>query len=506
VIAAATSLAPIVTPRVDWAAAAPLLILTGAALFLLLVSALTPSKPARGTYAIVTVLACGLTIVSAGALWARVTDESRGAFTTAAGAVTIDGFSVFFIVVIALGIALAALLADDYLRRENLEGPELYVLMLLAGAGGIVMAMANDLIVVFLGLETLSIALYVMAGFNRRAPRSRESAIKYFVLGSFSSAFLLYGIAFVYGATGSTNLGRIASFLAANTLESKGLLLGGFALLLVGLGFKISAVPFHEWTPDVYQGAPTPVTAFMASASKAAAFAALLRVFVSTFHVYRLDWQPIIWVLAVLTLLVGAVLAIVQDDVKRMMAYSSISHAGFILVGVQAATAHGTSAALFYVLSYTFMIVGTFGVATLVAGKGDEHHGLDAYRGLARRRPGLALTFTVFLLAQAGVPLTAGFLAKFYVISAAVDAHSYALAIIAMLSSVISAFLYLRVVVAMYMSDDEAEAGPKVRIPAAAAVALTVSVVGTLAIGVLPGRVVHFADRAVPVVFAPPAK
>jgi NADH-quinone oxidoreductase subunit N len=246
----------------------------------------------------------------------------------------------------------------------------------------------------------------------------------------------------------------------------------------------------------------------MASASKAAAFAALLRVFVSTFHTYRLDWQPIIWALAVLTLVVGAVLAIVQDDVKRMMAYSSISHAGFILVGVQAATARGTSAALFYVLAYTFMIAGTFGVATVVAGKGDRAHGLDAYRGLARRRPGLALTFTVFLLAQAGVPLTSGFLAKFYVISAAVGAHSYALAIIAMLSSVISAFLYLRVVVAMYMSDDDegADARPRVRIPVAAGVALAVSVAATLVIGVLPDRVVHIADRAVPVVFAPPAK
>ena len=506
-IAAVTTIAPIATPRMDWAAGAPLLILTGAALLLLLASALTASKPARGTYAFVTVLACAFTIGSAGALWARVTDHDRGAFTTAAGALTVDGFSVFFIVVIALGIALAALLADDYLRREDLDGPELYVLMLLAGAGGIVMAMANDLIVIFLGLETLSIALYVLAGFNRRAARSRESAIKYFVLGAFSSAFLLYGIALVYGATGSTNLGRIAGFLAGNVLESKALLLGGFALLLVGLGFKVSAVPFHEWTPDVYQGAPTPVTAFMASASKAAAFAALLRVFVSTFQTYRLDWQPIIWALAVLTLVVGAVLAIVQDDVKRMMAYSSISHAGFILVGVQAATDRGTSAALFYLLAYTFMIAGTFGVATVVAGKGDHDHGLATYRGLARRRPGLALTFTVFLLAQAGVPLTSGFLAKFYVISAAVGAHSYALAIVAMLSSVISAFLYLRVVVAMYMSDDDgAEDLPRIRIPAAAGIALAVSVAATLVIGVLPDRVVHIADRAVPVVFAPPAK
>jgi NADH-quinone oxidoreductase subunit N len=489
------------TPRFDWAAGAPLLILTGAALLLLLVSTVSTARPGRGTYAAITVLASAFTIGSAGFLWSRVTDTDRGPFTTAAGALTVDGFTVFFIVVIALGIALAALLADDYLRRENLDGPELYVLMLLAGAGGIIMAMANDLVVVFLGLETLSIALYVLAGYHRRRAESRESAMKYFVLGAFSSAFLLYGIALVYGATGSTNFGRIASFLAVNNLENRGLLLAGFAMLLVGLGFKISAVPFHVWTPDVYQGAPTPVTAFMASASKAAAFAAVLRVFVSTFASYRLDWQPIMWVLAVLTLLVGSVLAIVQDDVKRMMAYSSIAHAGFILVGVQAATDRGTSAALFYVLAYTFMIVGTFGVATLVSGTGDDNHGIDSYRGLSRRRPGLALTFTVFLLAQAGVPLTTGFLAKFYVIGAAVESHSYALAIIAMMSAVVSAFLYLRVVVAMYMADEEAETtAPRIRVPIGAGIALALAVVFTIGIGILPQRVVHWADRATPVV------
>jgi NADH-quinone oxidoreductase subunit N len=496
----AAQLDKITTPPVDWAAATPLLILGGAALLLLLVNTITTSRLARGTYAAVTAIAAAATIGSAGFLWSRVTDADRGAFTTAAGALTIDGFSVFFIVVISLGIALSALLADDYLRGEDLDGPEAYVLLLLAGAGGIVMAMANDLIVVFLGLETLSIALYILAGFHRRRAESSESALKYFVLGAFSSAFLLYGVALVYGGTGSTNLGQIATFLANNTLENRGLLFGGFGLLLVGLGFKVSAVPFHVWTPDVYQGAPTPVTAFMASASKAAAFAALLRVFVSTFGSYRLDWQPIIWVLAVLTLLVGSILAIVQDDVKRMMAYSSISHAGFILVGVQAATDRGTSAALFYVLSYTFMIVGTFGVATVVAGRGDADHGISAYRGLSKRRPGLALVFTLFLLAQAGVPLTTGFLAKFYVIGAAVESHSYALALIAMVSAVISAFLYLRVVVAMYMTDvDEAEVGPRVRIPFGAGLALALAVAFTLGVGILPGRVVHWADRAVPV-------
>ena len=493
------------TPEIAWTALTPLLALVGGALILLAVSTLTTATPPRGAYALVTVLASVVAMGSSVAIWDRVSDPAQGPYAAVAGALAIDGFTVFLTIVIAVGVALTALLSDDYLRRENLDGPELYVLLLLAGAGGLVMAMANDLIVLFLGLESLSIALYVAAGFHRRRAESREAAMKYFVLGAFSSAFLLYGIALVYGATGSTNLVKISSFLSANVLEREGLLLAGFALLLVGLGFKVSAVPFHVWTPDVYQGAPTPVTAFMASASKTAAFAALLRVFVTTFYAQRVDWQPLIAGLAVATLVVGAVLAIVQSDVKRMMAYSSISHAGFILVGVQVATARGTSSALFYLLAYTFLIVGTFGVATIVGRRGDAAHALTDYRGLATRRPGLALTFTVFLLAQAGVPLTTGFLAKFYVIDAAVEARSYWLAIVAMLSAVISAFLYLRVVVAMYMSEPEeadGDAGGRLRIPAGAGIALAIALAFTLVVGVAPDRIAGWADEAVPVLTA----
>jgi NADH-quinone oxidoreductase subunit N len=379
--------------------------------------------------------------------------------------------------------------------------------MLLSGTGGLVMAAANDLIVIFLGLETLSIALYVMAGYHLRRPESQESAIKYFVLGSFSSAFLLYGIAMVYGATGSTNFTQIASFLADNVLVANGLLLAGFALMLVGLGFKVAAVPFHVWTPDVYQGAPSPVSAFMASASKAAGFAALLRVFLSTFELYRLDWRPIMWALAVLTLVVGSFLAIVQSDVKRMLAYSSISHAGFVLVGAEAASDRGIAGALFYLLAYTFMVVGSFGVVTLIGRRGDADHDLSAYRGLGARRPALALAFTVFLLAQAGVPLTSGFLAKFYVIGAAVEANSYALALIAMVSAVVSAFVYLRIIVAMYMGNEEgraADAGPVVRVPLAAGLSLGVAVIFTLVVGLVPSPVIDFARDAVPVIPAVP--
>jgi NADH-quinone oxidoreductase subunit N len=317
------------------------------------------------------------------------------------------------------------------------------------------------------------------------------------VLGAFSSAFFLYGVALVYGATGSTNLGFVARYLRETTL-TEGVLLGGLAFLLVGLGFKVAAVPFHMWTPDVYEGSPSPVTGFMAAAAKAAGFSALLRIVFSTFSTNRLDWEPIVWTLAVLSLVVGSVLAVVQTDVKRMLAYSSISHAGYILVGLQAATDRGIAGSLFYLLAYTFMILGSFGVVTLVGRRGDDRHGLDAYRGLAHTRPGLAFAFTVFLLAQAGVPFTSGFLAKFYVIGAAVESRSYALAIVAMLAAVVATFFYLRLIVVMYMSDEVEgeEPGPVVEIPAGAGVALGLSLAFTVVVGFLPQFVFDFAENA----------
>jgi NADH-quinone oxidoreductase subunit N len=276
--------------------------------------------------------------------------------------------------------------------------------------------------------------------------------------------------------------------------------------MIVGLGFKVAAVPFHMWTPDVYEGSPTPVTGFMAAAAKAAGFAALLRILYSTFATNSLDWQPIVWALAVLSLVVGSVVAVVQTDVKRMLAYSSINHAGFILVGVQAATERGVAAALFYLGAYTFMIAGSFGVVTLVGRRGDGRHRLDDYEGLARREPLLALVFTVFLLAQAGVPLTSGFLAKFYVIAAAVDASSYPLAVVAMVSAVIAAFLYLRIVLAMYGApegEETEEAAPatrptRLRVPAAAGIALAVSFVATVGIGIVPDPLTDTSRDAVP--------
>jgi NADH-quinone oxidoreductase subunit N len=491
---------PIETPTVDWAAEAPLLVLVGGALVLMLISAFVRSRRTSLLYTVLTCLIALGSIAAVVPLWREVQDADRGPFSTLGGAVGVDGFSLFMTVVIAAAVVLSALLTDDYLRREGLEGVEPYVLLLLSASGGVIMAQANDLIVLFLGLEILSLAVYVLAAMHRRRVTSQEAGIKYFVLGAFSSAFFLYGIALVYGGTGTTNLVEILELFSGSVLTDDGLVLAGLALMLVGLGFKVAAVPFHFWTPDVYQGSPSPMAAWMASGVKVAGFAGLIRVFALAFDAYAVDWQPMLYVLAVLTLIVGSVLAVVQTNVKRMMAYSSINHAGFVLVGVQVATDQGVEAALFYLATYTFLIAGTFGVITLVGRRGDGHHHLDDYRGLGRHRPGLALLLTVFLFAQAGVPLTSGFFAKFYVITAAVDGGSTSLAVIAMLSSVISAFLYLRITVSLYMSDDEeVPVAPRLSIPVGAGIALGLCVLVTLVVGVWPGSIAEVARDAVPV-------
>jgi NADH-quinone oxidoreductase subunit N len=345
----------------------------------------------------------------------------------------------------------------------------------------------------------------VLAASHRRRAGSTESGIKYFILGSFSSAFLLYGIALVYGATGSTNISTIvASFQDTTPLErNDALVLAGAALLLVGLGFKVAIAPFHVWTPDVYQGAPTPVTSFMASVGKVAAFAALLRVFVVALPFYRDDWRPVVWALALVSMLVGSILAVVQTDVKRMLAYSSINHAGFMLVGLEAA-AHGAGevdsgpgvpSVMVYLFAYAVMVIGTFAIVALVARTGDVATDLDSYRGLGQRRPILSLALTVLLVAQAGVPFTSGFIAKFGVIQAAVEERSYVLAVAAMVTSVIAAFLYLRIMVSTWIepapSDDERE---PVRLPFSSGLAIAVSVAFTLAVGFFPDWLIDASE------------
>ena len=421
--------------------------------------------------------------------------EQEGTSSTIAGSIGVDGFSVFIIALLACTVVLTALVADGFLQREGLDGPAFYVLLMLSATGGIAMASANNLIVLFLGLEILSLAVYVLVAMHLRRAESQEAGIKYFVLGAFASAFLLYGIALVYGATGSLNLAGIEGTLEANDLSDNGLLLAGMGMLLVGFGFKVAAVPFHAWTPDVYQGAPSPVVSYMAAGVKAAGFAALLRVFFAGFGGLADDWQPVVFGLAIASLAVGSMLAIVQTDVKRILAYSSISHAGFILVGVQAATSDGVASVLFYLAAYAAMAIGSFAVVTVVSGPGDEGTGIDSLRGLAARRPLLATAFTVLLLSQAGIPFTAGFWAKFEVISAAVDARSFWLAVIAMLAAVVAAFLYLRIVVAMFLDAPDPDA-PRLRIPRGPALAIAIVVLFTLAFGIYPEPLLNLADDA----------
>jgi len=484
-------------PKIDWFGLSPLLVLLGGAMVLLVVASLTPAWPRRSyaTFTAVTAIVAGVFGVL---LWHRIDD--KGATTLVGDAVHLDKVGVWLAITICVGVFLVALVTDDYLRREGLDGPELYVLYMLAAVGGVVMSAANDLIVLFLGLEILSIALYVMAASHRKRIESQESGIKYFVLGGFSSAFFLYGVALVYGGAGSTNFTRIvAAFDATIQVErhNDALVLAGVALLMVGLAFKVAAVPFHFWSPDVYEGAPTPVTAFMASVGKAAAFGAMLRVLLQAVPHWADDYRPALWLIAVLTLVGGAVMAVVQTNVKRMLAFSSISHAGFLLVGVEAA-AHGggptlagpgVSSVLMYLLIYTVLVAGTFGVVTAVGRTGDAATGLAGFRGLGTQRPLLALGMTVLLLAQAGVPLTSGFVAKFGVITAAVDEHSYAIALIAMVSAVIAAFLYLRIMISMWVTEPEAgdDAREAVRVPALLGVAIGLSVAFTLVIGFFPG-------------------
>jgi NADH-quinone oxidoreductase subunit N len=493
----------LVGPPVSWFELTPLLVLLGGAMVLLVLAALTPPWPKR-LYATFTAAVALATLVLCFPLWHRI--DVDGPSTLVGNALQFDKTAVWVTATIAVAVFLASLVTDDYLRREGLDGPELYAMYLLASIGGIVMGAANDLIVLFLGLEILSIALYVMAASHRKRMQSQESGLKYFVLGGFSSAFFLYGIALVYNGTGSTNFDNMTQALNSTIPTQKGheaIMLAGVAFLLVGLMFKVAAVPFHFWAPDVYQGAPTPVTAFMASAAKAAAFAAMLRVLLQALPHFSDDYRPIVWVLGVITLVGGSVMAVVQTDVKRMLAFSSISHAGFILVGVEAAThqagqpdpGDGPSSVLLYTLIYSVLVIGTFAVVTAVSRTGDSATDLGAFRGLGKSRPVLALAMTVLLLAQAGVPLTSGFVAKFGVLRAAVEEHSYAIAIIAMVSAVIAAYLYLRIMVSRWIAepvagDDVREA---VRAPLYLTAALTLSVGFTLVVGFFPNWLLALA-------------
>ncbi len=519
------------SPGVDWWVLVPQIILVGAALGLLLAASLAPRALPAWASTIVATATGAAAAITAAIQWA---DWGSAPRATLKGAFVSDGFSLLITVLVGAGVVMTALVAHSALGRYAMAPPEFAALLLASAAGAVVMAGANDLIVLFLGLESLSIALYVLIALAGRRASARESAMKYFVLGAFSSAFFLYGIALVYGATGGTNLSGISEFLFGTVRDNDYLLLVGVALLLVGLGFKIAAVPFHFWVPDVYEGAPSPVTGYLASIAKTAGFAALARVLYVAVAQQSDAWAPIVIGLAFATLAVGAVMAICQNDVKRMLAFSSISHAGFVLVGLAAIDpdivdglwanfagsvgaaadlGDGVSGAVFYLVVYSFMALGSFAVLSAVVGSstdpddGTSRHDLSRYSGLARRRPVLALAFAVLLLAQAGVPLTAGFVAKFEVIRAAVGEGIYVLAAVAMVTAVVSAFAYLRVVLAMYAPEGASaveDDAPTARVsrprwgnlPLTTVLAIALAVAVTLVVGVLPQTLLEWSADA----------
>jgi NADH-quinone oxidoreductase subunit N len=485
-------IATVVIPSIHYLAILPVLIFFGAALVLLVASALVNTKVTIYMATAVTLAASTATLIVSIFQWNYV--ANHGATTSVAHAVVLDGFAVVGTVTIAVGVALSALVAHDWSKRERIAGADFHVLALASAAGALLMVQANDLIVIFLGLEILSIGLYVLVGFDRQRSASSEASLKYFLLGGFASAIFIYGAALVYGATGSTNLSAISYFLSANVLLHPGLLYAGGALLLIGFAFKGAAVPFHLWSPDVYEGAPTPVTGIMASIVKVGAFAAFLRVLISALGTQLDTWRPILFVLIVVTCVVGASVALVQRNVKRLLAYSSINQAGFMLLGVWSGSARGVAATLFFILTYAPVVIATFAVVTLVGGRGDELHSIDHYRGLARRQPWLGGALAILLLSQLGAPLTVGFYAKYTVLAATLDSGGGALALIAILSAAIAAYFYLRWILWLYVDDDVE--GTRVKVPLFTGKVIAVGVIVAVLFGLWPGPLVTWCQHA----------
>jgi len=477
---------PFSSTPIAWRAVGPELALVAGALVILLVDAVKPR--------IDRVVLAGMSFVTIG-LAAWLTFDVRTMHQVVLqGMVAVDGPTEFARLILLVVAAMTILVSFHYLSARRIHRGEYYPLVLLATAGMTLFAASNDLIMIFLSIEVLSLALYVLAGFARRDERSQESAMKYFLLGSFSSAFLLYGIALAYGATGTTNVGTLAARVSATAIDAR-LMFVAFALIAVGFAFKVAAVPFHMWTPDVYQGAPTSVTGFMAAGTKAAGFVALLRIFLVAFGSLQWDWRPVIWVIAVATMAAGAVLAIVQTDVKRMLAYSSIAHAGYVLVAVVAANREGVAAALFYLAIYAVMVLGAFAAVIASGPAGRERLSLAEWTGIGRRHPLFGGAMTVLLLALAGVPPTSGFAGKFFIFAAAIQAHENALVVAATITTVVAAFFYLRLIVLMWLQDPAENAPGIWRSPALLA-GIGLALVGTVTFGVWPQGLISLARHA----------
>jgi NADH-quinone oxidoreductase subunit N len=468
----------LVLPAVTLRPMLPALVLAVTGL-LLLVLDLVPPRHRKDHLGVVGLAGVVATLIVALGLWGA---DERGF----GGMVVLDGFGLYATLIIGYATGLVLLLALDYARRRGAEAGEWYILLLFAATGMVLMATAGDLVTLFLGLETMSLSLYVLAGFLRHRPDAGEASMKYFLLGAFASAFLLYGIALIYGATGSTNLARVGAAVAGGAGRDP-LLMIGLGLLLVGFGFKISSVPFHLWASDVYQGAPTPVTALIATGSKAAAFAGLVRVLLAGFVPVGAAWGGALWGLAVLSMTVGNVVAIAQRNLKRLLAYSSIAHVGYVLVGVVAGGSLGYGSVLFYLLVYTFTTAGAFGVLLHLERNGEDATDVDDLAGLAGRHPVTALALSLFLLSLIGIPPLGGFVGKFYLFGAAVRSGHVWLAVLGVLNSAVAAYYYLRLIVYMYMRE-----------PGPAPVLLVRSLPGGLALAVAAGGVVLFGVLPAP--------
>src|SRR5689334_20093163 len=505
-------------PIINWSLIAPEIIVCAFAVIVMLVDAF-----GRPTQRWITggLSMAGLFLAAVATVWLWA--SGTASFDAFNGMIVLDELRLGFTLIFLLVSFLTLLIANVWVDGEQLPAGEFHSLLLFATVGMMLMASGNDLVIIFLGLEILSIATYVMAGFRRTDVRSNESSLKYFILGSFSSAFLLYGIALIYGATsiaepgpggslsrivaGTTNIAEIAQ--RVGQAQYPALLFAGAAMMLVGFGFKIATAPFHIWTPDVYEGAPTPVTAFMAAGPKAAGFASFMRVFVfglplvvsasnaTTGNLHQL-WVSVLAVMAILTMTLGNVVAIVQNNVKRMLAYSSIAHAGYALVGFIAAgsTADLTqrnntiTSVIFYLLTYAVMNIGAFAVVQVIARSGDRRTAIEDYRGIGFESPALAFSLSIFMLSLLGMPLTAGFIGKILVFGAAIDQKYYGLVIVGVLNTAVSAYYYLRLIIVMFFGE-RTMAWNAPRVPASVALALVITVLGVLYLGIFPGRVIN---------------
>ena len=479
----------ITLPAVNFTPILPEIFLSVLAMALLLINVFSPNgqKSFLGYISFIGVVAAGVLV---GAGWG-------GYIPSFSGSVVLDNFATFFKMIFLVAAGLAILISDQYMDREGCNHGELYPMILFTVVGMMLMASGTDLMTIFLGLEVMSVSLYVLAGFNRASTKSNEAGLKYFLLGAFSTGFLLYGMALTYGATGSTRIAKIAVAVGQMSLPSANIMLvAGMLLMLTGFAFKVAAAPFHMWTPDVYEGAPTPMTAFMSAGPKAAGFAAALRIFLVALPTLQVEWSQVLWVLAVVTMTVGNITALRQDNIKRMLAYSSIAHAGYCLVGFTAGNGTGTAGILFYMLSYAFMNIGAFAIVILVGKKGETNGNVQDFAGFGVKHPVLAAAMTIFLFSLAGMPPTAGFIGKFYLFSGAIQKGYIWLAIIGVLNSAASVYYYLRVMVYMYMKDSTEEFD-WMQLTAPVALCVAISAIGSLIPGIVPSLILQFAQQAV---------